>query len=474
MTKHSITTKVAYGAGQMAEQIKVQGFDVFVFFYFNQILGLEGFLTGFAIALALIVDAITDPVVGSLSDNWKSKYGRRHPFMYFSAIPLGLLWTLLFFPPTDFGQMGLFIWLMSFAVLIRTVMTFHNVPHLALGAELSNDYEERTSIVSYRVIMGYIGGGAVIFLCLGIFSPPSLNYTNPLLDPQGYSKVAVFCGVLIVAIIFISAFGTRKQVPFLPKAPDMPEPFSFKRVYSEFRLALRNQSFRAIFLGMCFSGVSYGITRALDTYMNVFFWKFSPKQMSSLALMYVPAFILAGIFAPLIQKKYDKKPILIMAAIAIALLGILIVSLRLMDLVPHGPSGSAAVEVMMVFVLLTGFAIALIFISSASMMADVSLEHAGKTGKSQQGIFFSAISFSGKLASGLGHLIAGISISLIHFPVQATDPNSVNPQLIQNLGFIFLLGVIIGLFSISFYRKYSITRESNKELSTKMNGSFYK
>lgn len=464
MTKQSIQTKMAYGIGQMAEQIKVQGFDVFVFFYFNQILGLEGFLTGFAVALALVVDAFSDPMVGSLSDNWNSKYGRRHPFMYAAAVPLGIFWAVLFFPPSGLGQTGLFIWLTSFAVLIRTAMTFYNIPHLALGAELSDNYEERTSIVSYRVIFGFIGGGAIIFFCMRVFFSSSANYANPLLDPSGYSRVAFFCAVFMAVVIIISAFGTRKQIPFLPKAPENPAPFSIKRVYNEFSESLKNQSFRAIFFGMCFSGVSYGITRALETYMNVFFWKFDPKQISLLAIMYVPAFLLAGGLAPLLQRKYDKKPILIASAISIALLGILIVSLRLLDLVPHGPSGSAAVEVMLIFVLLTGFSIALIFISSASMMADVSLEHSHNSGKSQQGIFFSAIAFSGKLASGIGHLIAGIAISAINFPVKTTDPTTVDSSLIQKLGFVFLIGVIVGLFSVMFYKKYNINREKNNEL----------
>ena len=467
--KRNTLLKIVYGMGQMAEQIKVQGFDVFVFFYFNQILGLEGFLTGLAVASAIAVDAFSDPIVGSLSDNFKSKYGRRHPFMYASAIPLGLLWAFMFFPPSHFGQAGLFFWLLCFAVLIRTVITFFQVPHLALGAELSNDYEERTSIVSYRVIFGYIGGGAMIFLCLRAFFSTSAEYANPLLDPQGYSKVAVFCALMMILVIFATAYGTRKQIPLLPKAPENPEPFSLKRVLNEFSESIKNRSFKAIFFGMCFSGVSYGITRALDTYMNVFFWKFLPEQISWLALMYVPAFFLAGGLAIFLQRKFDKKAVLQGGVVTIALLGILIVSLRLLNLVPLGPGGSAAIEVMLLFVLLTGFSIATIFICSSSMMADVATEHTYKTEKEQQGIFFSAITFSGKVASGIGHLSAGVAISVIQFPVQAKDPNAIDPIYIQKLGITFLIGIIIGLFSLIFYKKYDITKEKSESFLRQIN-----
>ena len=134
-----VTTKFAYGIGQVAEGIQSRGFDYFAFFYFTQVLGLAGSLAGLAVAIALIFDAVTDPVAGHLSDNWRSRLGRRHPFMYASALPLGVFWCLLYFPPTGLGQTGLFLWLLGVALLVRAAMTLYHVPHMALGAELSDD-----------------------------------------------------------------------------------------------------------------------------------------------------------------------------------------------------------------------------------------------------------------------------------------------------------------------------------------------
>src|SRR5689334_20861842 len=103
MSKLKVRTKFAYGIGQMAEQIKISGFDVFVFFYFQQVLGLSGSLSGTAVGIALIFDALIDPFTGSISDNWKSPRGRRHPFMYAAALPLAVFWFALFFPPQGMG-----------------------------------------------------------------------------------------------------------------------------------------------------------------------------------------------------------------------------------------------------------------------------------------------------------------------------------------------------------------------------------
>ncbi|MFT7112887.1 MAG: GPH family glycoside/pentoside/hexuronide:cation symporter, partial [Porticoccaceae bacterium] len=129
----SLHTKFAYGIGNLAERLKNAGFDTFLFFYFTQVMGLSGSLTGVAILIALIFDAITDPLIGSLSDNWKGRGGRRHPFMYAAALPLAIAYVALFNPPTSFGQMGLFIWLTLGAIAVRAAMTLYHVPYLALG-----------------------------------------------------------------------------------------------------------------------------------------------------------------------------------------------------------------------------------------------------------------------------------------------------------------------------------------------------
>ena len=101
--------KVSYGVGQAAEGIKNAAFNVFVFFYYTQVLGLPTVYTGIAIGIALAVDSITDPLIGSLSDNWQGSNGRRHPFLYVSILPLGLFFIGLFNPP-ELQEFTLFLW----------------------------------------------------------------------------------------------------------------------------------------------------------------------------------------------------------------------------------------------------------------------------------------------------------------------------------------------------------------------------
>ena len=81
-------TKLAYGVGQAAEGLKNGAFGIFVLFYYNQVLGLSGTLAGLAIGVALVFDSVSDPLAGSVSDHWRSKLGRRHPFLYAAIIPM--------------------------------------------------------------------------------------------------------------------------------------------------------------------------------------------------------------------------------------------------------------------------------------------------------------------------------------------------------------------------------------------------
>jgi GPH family glycoside/pentoside/hexuronide:cation symporter len=148
--------KLAYGVGQVAEGLKNGAFGTFLVFYYVQVLGLSGTLAGFAVGLAVVVDAFTDPLAGSVSDNWHSKRGRRHPFIFAAILPLAICFYLLFNPLVT-GDTALFIWLLVFTNATRTAMSFYHVPHIALGAEMSEDYDERSNLVSFRLFFSYVG-----------------------------------------------------------------------------------------------------------------------------------------------------------------------------------------------------------------------------------------------------------------------------------------------------------------------------
>jgi Na+/melibiose symporter-like transporter len=456
-----VRTKFAYGLGQVGEQVKNQGFNTFLFFYFTQVLGLSGSLAGTAILIALIFDAVTDPVAGSLSDNWKGSRGRRHPFMYAAAIPLGVTYVILFLPPVSFGQTGLFLWLTGFAIAVRAAMTLYHVPHLAMGAELSNDYQERTSIVAWRTMLAVVGGGAVTIASYRLFFPETPEFENGMLNAGGYPRYAVFAGLIMLVTIWYSAFGTRDRIPYMPKAPENPERFSFVRIAREFASAWENVSFRSLFIGFTLYGVFLGILSTLATHVNVFFWEFDTEQLQLLVVPALLGFLGGAALVGPLHKRFDKMPTLIFGCVVSIVLGNAAIVLRLLGAFPE--NGSPWLLPIIFGLLLVNMTIAATgFVSAGSMMADVAEQHVLNSGKAQQGIFFSAMSFAGKLASGIGHFVAGVGLDWIAFPFES-KPSEVGAVAIQSLGLLNISAVVITLVAIWVFRYYRIDRDVQLE-----------
>ena len=204
-----LSIKLIYGSGQFAEGVKNAAFATFVLLYYNQVLGLSGTLAGLAIFIALCFDAITDPVVGSISDNFKSRWGRRHPFMYAAAIPMAFSFYFLFAPPEELSSGALFAWMTVFTVLVRGSMTLYYVPHLALGAELSDHYTERTSIVAYRWIFSVFGHLAVIISAFAIFFVDVDGQSGDLVA-ENYPPFAFALAIVVVVSIL---FQLAEHIP---------------------------------------------------------------------------------------------------------------------------------------------------------------------------------------------------------------------------------------------------------------------
>ncbi|MBT7370452.1 MAG: hypothetical protein HN816_07380, partial [Gammaproteobacteria bacterium] len=210
--------RLAFGIGQLPEGIKSAAFGFFLLFYYNQVLGLSGTLSGTAIFIALLVDAVSDPMVGSLSDATRSRWGRRHPYMYAAAIPFAASFYFLFAPVDGLSEMGLFWWLTAFSILTRTFMTFYSVPHMSLGAELTNDYDERTLLSSIRMVLQLLGMFAVLIGGPVIFFGATEGYENGQLDPAAYPPFALAAFFIMVIGVWASAIGTHSHIPNLPQA----------------------------------------------------------------------------------------------------------------------------------------------------------------------------------------------------------------------------------------------------------------
>lgn len=459
--KLPLKTKLAYGTGQIAETVKSTGFDIFLFFYFTQVLGLSGALAGLAVMIALVFDAVTDPLAGYVSDHWDSRYGRRHPFMLVAALPLGLAWFALFMPPAALGQWGLFAWLTGFAILVRGAITVYYVPFLALGAELTRDYQERTAVAAWRGFCG-VGAAAVVVLAgISMFFPDTPEFENGLLNPAGYPKVALSGAIIMTLAILISVWGTRDRIVLLPSAT---RGLVRAPIRGDIAAAWANPSFRSLFLGTMLVAVSIGIVQTLNMHLNVFFWQLSSSSIAFLAIGLLTGWPVGILLAKPFHRRFDKRATIIGAALVGALAGNVAVIAKLLGVFPDQAS---VYFVPLIFALLfvAGIASGLAMTSGASMMADVTQEHQFQTGRSQEGFLFSAIAFTGKLAAAVGYLVAGIGLDLIGFPLQA-EPSQVGAGEVTRLAMLNLSAMVFGLGSACAYFFYRIDRQRQAHTSS--------
>lgn len=459
-------TKLAFGIGQVAEGVKNTAFSTFVLLYYNQVLGLSGSLAGLAIMVALIFDAVTDPLAGSLSDNWRSRWGRRHPFMYASALPLGIAFFLLFSPPDGLGETGLFLWLMTWAILTRGAMTLYHVPHLALGAELSDDYEERTSIVSYRTIFGVLGSAAVILLGFSFFFIDRGGIAGTLRS-EVYPSFALAFAALMCGTIWLSAAGTHDRIPYLPQPRGSAQHLSvgamLLRVFTDVAAAVRNRAFRWLFAGVIIVFVMVGVQSALGLYMGLYFWELASDELKWVALAPALGLILGAPFTRTLNRRFDKKPSLVLGTAWYAVFQLSPPILRLLGWFPEN-GDPWIVPILVAASVIGGIGVVQALVSSGSMMADIADEHELESGRRQEGIFFGALSFSGKTASGLGNMLGGIGLDLIAFPRGAV-PGAVEMDVLTRLGLLY--GPVVMAFAmiaVWCYGHYDLTRARHGEV----------
>ena len=207
------TSKLGFGVGQLAEGITLTVFNTFVLFYFNQILGVSGTLTGIALGIALFFDAVTDPLAGSISDRLQTRWGRRLPMMAGAAVPMGLSIVALFNPPAGMSEYFYFGWLVIFAVLTRLCLTLYHIPHLALGAEMAQNYLDRTRVYSYSQLFGTLGQWGFGFVMLTIVFPTTAEFSHGMLNADGYPVLSIVAALGIAISISLCVWGTEKGDP---------------------------------------------------------------------------------------------------------------------------------------------------------------------------------------------------------------------------------------------------------------------
>lgn len=464
-TRPPLPVKLAYSLGQVAQN---GGFDAavaFVFFYYSAVLGLSGTLVGAALAVSLAFDAVVDPVVGSWSDNTRSRLGRRLPMMIASIPLIVIAIALLFAPPRGLGTMGLFAWLATFSVAVRSFISLFNVPYIALGAEMATDYAERTSIVVFRAFAGLCAG--VVVTALGY----SVYFANGGLQrPDGYPGFGRSVAVLLAICLTLCCLGVARYAAALPQPAQQPGS-TLRRLPGELREIFGNRSFRLLFGSAVVTFVAIGVNMSLNNHAFVFVWKIRSEQIQFIGYAYLVGILLGVIGAPLLQRVVEKKYAVIVGFLLLIANWLVVQGLMLAGI--YHPLGDSALQVMELNSFVAGIGTGFVSVAYPSMMADAADEHELLYGHRREGLYFAGLGFAGKAATGLGVMVAGVALDLIRFPHEAGGGGLTALPAPMQFRLVMIWGpvpAVFALVSLVILTSYGISRLRHAEIARALAG----
>lgn len=455
---------VAFGSGEIAGSFKNVAWSVLLLFYYQQIVGVEAALVGLAIGIAILVDGVTDPLIGAFSDRIRSRWGRRHPLLLVSTIPLVVSFVLLFHPPQGMTDLGGFIWLTVFGVLVRASYTFYNIPHLSLGAEMANGYHQRSMLFGYSSFFSAMSVAVAYGLITGYFFPTTEQFDPGFLDSEGYTRMSVIFAAVMLGAILLCVVGTRSQIPFLRESTQR-EPLSLFGLLKEMKAVLNSRSFCALFIGALLSAVITGIESSFIPFMGIHFWGFRTEQLVYLAFLGLLLYPISLALIPSLTRWLDKKYVVIVALGSWVVAGNVPICLRLLE-VSWFP-GNDSIWVLWIFLgaaAVGGLASPIIAATVNSMLADLADEHELDTGIRREGVIYAFRAFSLKASGAIGVVLGGFMLSLIEFPTGAVR-GDVPPETVWNLGFVAGPATsVFSLLALVFYFSYRISYRRHREI----------
>jgi GPH family glycoside/pentoside/hexuronide:cation symporter len=458
----SLATKISYGFGAIAYGVKDNGFGFFLLIFYSQVMGVDARLIGLAITIALLLDALSDPVVGYWSDNFRSKWGRRHPFMYASALPVAASFFLLWNPPEGWSDVALFWYVLVISVLIRTCITFYETPSSALAPELSDNYDQRSGLLSLRFFFGWTGGNLMAVIMFVVLFPAFATPTIPngQFNKDAYSTYGLIASVMIFVAIMVSALGTHRRIVHL-KAPPPVRTLSIGLVFKEIFETLSNRSFIALFLAAIFASIASGLSASMTFYFTTFFWGFTPQETGFLTISVFVSAIIGAVMAPIVTKSIGKKQGAMIIGLVAFLGAPFPIVLRLLGVMPENGEPTLFWIVMLANMVDTGLIICF-QILSASMLADLVEDAEIKTGRRSEGIFFAASTFIRKSVQGLGVITAGFVLAAAQFPA-GVKPDQIPEEALTRLGLFYVPTILfLWLTMLAVMSTYRLKREDHE------------
>lgn len=407
-----VKTKLLYGVGDIGNALVNSAVQFFLLKFFTDGALILPALASSALLVGKIWDAINDPLMGWLTDRSTHRLGKRRVFMLFGAVPLGISIALLWFVPAGMPALWTFVWIALTFTLFDTLWTLTNVPYYALTSELTDDYDERSSLTAYRMVMAvpaYLVGAAITPAIVGAFA----------LQRTGYAAVGIIYGVLATLALLACAFGIReRKITHTPPKSTPP--------LQSLKIALQNKPFVRLLAAYIVVNLAFALIKTLMAYFLQYQLNMAAETTLAMGLMLVCVTLSLFVWKK-ISESLDKGP----SYAAGMLIGALAVSLTFF--LPH----EKTVWIYPIAAL-AGFGFGAQWIFPWAMVADVADVDRAKTGEQRSGMYYGvwglvtkfsealAIASSGWILTGFGYVanveqtaLARLGIRLFFGPIPA-------------------------------------------------------
>ena len=409
---------------------------------------IGGFLTvlGLITALSRVFDAVTDPLIASLSDRSKNKRGRRIPFMQYAAVPLSVVTVLLFCAPVEEISSWNIAWISVFIVLFYLFMTMYCTPYNALISEFGKTQDDRMYI-STAISLTFFAGTMLAYT--------PFVFAGMLRENTGFAWSYRICFIILAVVacvcMLIPTFFLKEK-NFVETKP------SNANMFKSLGATFKNGNFRTF----VFSDIMYWVGLTLFQTGLPFFVKVSMKLDESFTMILLGGMtVLSAAFYPIVPKlvkKFGKKKLVITGFLGLALAYVIagLIGIIGTDLVPGIVYG-------VLICAIAAFPMALLGIIPQSIVADVAEADGYETGENREGMFFAARTFAMKFGQSLAMLVF-TSLAIIG-TTQNTDSNDITASVLGMtiVGFVAVAFCSLGALILNFYNEKKVMSTIEKK-----------
>ena len=451
----TLKTKVGYGVGEISKEIPGSILVFFLLFFFTDAVGLSPGLAGSVLLVGKVWDAINDPLVGWLSDRTQSRWGRRFPWMLWGAVPLGVSFWLLWLIPPIASQWQLFAYYAFVLFLFYGALTVIAVPHSTLAAELTQTYDERTQLASFKSAFSI--GSSILGLVIA-----QIIFAMVTDVGQRYALLGVVCGAITIVAVYGCIWGTYHRFWQLQGNRGKSALVSHQSMGQQIAELLKIRPF-VYLMGIYFcSWVGLQATAAILPYFVTSWMGLSDQHFTQMILAVQGTALFMMFFWSPVGQRVGKR--------AVYCWGIPLTMVALMGLFFLQPGQTG---LMYGLGMLAGMGLSTAYLIPWSMLPDVIDLDELNTGQRREGLFCGLMVQLQKLGTALAIFMVGKFLEGAGYVASVGEAAVTQPEsaLVAIRWILGPLPVIVLLAGIGCAAVYPITRQRHDEILLKLKTS---